>query len=208
VYNNGTNTYIYYVGGVDYTTGGHGNTTADIEYAKVNSDGSISSTWAQGPSIAASTGGIYKTCPMTFPEGPTIYVAGGENGGSSQSSVYYATQGANGVLSSWQPATSLLHIDAAQAISLPGNIMVLMGGDSSGMGTDWCTVYEGEINVLPPFNPAIIGWSIATQLPAHVSRNAGATYNGYVYSIGGLVAASPNPPDTAAINYLNVLSPP
>lgn len=250
--------YLYAVGGIDYTNGGHGSTTQAVSRAKINTNGSLGpwntqamalpvplqlhgsvalagylyviggSTYPDdtdpshsvtnkvyyfqlngtdgslgpfmnGPTLVGDTanpsGARYKTCPVVV--GNKIYISGGENGGGALQTVYFAQQGAKGVLNGWTRASDLLHLDAAQAVVYNGGI-VLMGGDSSGHGTDWTTVYQGAVSNT---NPASITWNTLDALTAHVSRNAGATFNTFVYSIGGLVGTNT---DTNNINCLKL----
>jgi len=153
--------------------------------------------FSKGPTLvgdpANTAGNRYKTCPVVV--GNRIYIAGGENGGGALQTVYYATQGANGVLDGWTQASPLLSTDAAQAVVYNKGIN-LLGGDSNGHGVDWNTVYQGAISNT---NPSSITWTTLTPLPGNVSRNAGATFNTFVYSIGGLIGVNT---DSSEINCM------
>ncbi len=176
-------------------------------YAKIKSNGDLGQ-FAQGPDIPVNatynkTGHLYKTCPVV--NNGTIYVSGGENEATALQTVYYATPDpTTGSFpgSKWnqETGTSMLPAtDAAQAVTLVNEDIILMGGDSSGSGTNICTVYQGVVN-----STSSITWNSTnlSMLPVKVSRNAGATNNGYIYSLGGAVAAGPT--DSPAINYLHV----
>jgi hypothetical protein len=155
------------------------------------------------PSIDLSTGGVYKTCPVADPTTNTIYVAGGETHTSpaGTAAVWYAISQPDGSLtdgnghSTWTQTTSLLNNPiktyplASQAIVYNSfiNSIILMGGDTYGMGPDTAKV---EVGAVPSLN-----WS-ATILPSlasvlnnatggTVERNAGATVGNFIYSLGG-----------------------
>jgi hypothetical protein len=157
------------------------------------------------PPIDFSTGGVYKTCPVADPTTNTIYVAGGETHTSpaGTSTVSYATSQADGSLTGWTTTNSLLNNPiktyplASQAIVYNSNQneIILMGGDTYGMGPDTALV---EVGTVPSLNP----WS-ATTIPSlasvlnqgkggTVERNAGATNGSFIYSLGGEQTRSVN----------------
>jgi hypothetical protein len=209
--NTTVNNYLYIIGG-STATGTEWNTpykhvVGTTYYAKIKSDGSLGQ-FAQGPNIPVNTtynttGHLYKTCPVV--DNGTIYVPGGENEGTALQTVYYATPNpSTGSFpgSQWNQETvasmsMLPATDAAQAVTLTDGSITLMGGDSSGSGTNICTVYQGVVN-----SPSSIAWnSNLSTLPFEVSRNAGATNGSYIYSMGGVVG--PGETDTPFIYYLN-----
>lgn len=203
----GTTGYLYVIGGSlgkDIETQNvTGNITDHVWYAPINSaDGSVGTFKA----TTALPAPLYKTCPVVI--GNTIYVPGGETdqnheiiqGDPSVNTVYYATPnttGTIGAINNWSNATNLLHIDAAQAVAYVNTKgIVLMGGDSTGKGGDWNTVYEGVVSG----NPASITWNTLASLPCNISRNAGATLNHFAYSIGGLEKSS----DSNLVHYMKI----
>jgi hypothetical protein len=124
--------------------------------------------------------------------------------GSAVVQVAYAVQQSDGTLSGWTVNQDhpLPCPVAAQAIAYDAvsNSIVLMGGDATGMGGDSTVVYQGTLDS----NFDVTGWSFLPSLQGvtgPISRNAGATWNGYVYTLGGLVGLND---DTNAVYYLKV----
>jgi hypothetical protein len=122
--------------------------------------------------------------------------------GSAVVQVAYAVQQSDGTLSGWTVNQDhpLPCPVAAQAIAYDAvsNSIVLMGGDATGMGGDSTVVYQGTLDS----NFDVTGWSFLPSLQGvtgPISRNAGATWNGYVYTLGGLVGLND---DTNAVYYL------
>ena len=201
------NNYLYVIGGSNDLYGDTNvshSVTNVVSYAQISpTTGAILSPFQPGPTLPADSenpsGERYKTCPVV--DGKAIYIAGGENGGGSLYSVYYATQGNNGVLSTWTPvsSTSELNIggtnttDAAQAV-VYNNGIILMGGDQTGNGNDTNCVFQGTVT-----SPGDITWSTTniSPLPLPISRNAGLTYGNYIFSLGGNQAGG----DVSTINW-------
>jgi len=211
----GASTYLYIIGGSYKTDASKppSNITSEVYYAQINAtDGSLG-TFKRTLDYPTR---IYKTCPVVV--NGNIYVAGGEDpdftnpdGGPATDKVYYATLdtsngSTNGAITSWSPANSLpLNTSrtpatpsmASQAVVYVNTKGILMmGGDASGNGGDNNALLEGKSPT-----GGNINWSIWTTpsklaLPGNVSRNAGATFNHYGYSLGGLVKGS----DSSAVN--------
>lgn len=215
----GTNTYLYIIGG-SYKTDASSppsDITNEVYYAQINSDGSL----RPFKSTLAYPTRIYKTCPVVV--NGNIYVAGGEDpdfvnagGGPATDKVYYATLDSsgglsNGSITSWTEAANTLPFNpsanppsdtmASQAVVYVNTKgIVMMGGDATGKGNDNNALLEGKSPV-----GGTINWSIWTSsppppsplaLPGNVSRNAGATFNHYAYSLGGLVTGH----DSSVVN--------
>jgi hypothetical protein len=215
----GTNAYLYIIGGsykIDASTP-PSNITGEVYYAQISAtDGSLSA-FTRTTDYPTR---IYKTCPVVV--NGNIYVAGGEDpdfinaaGGPATDKVYYATLdtsggSGNGSVLSWTLAATSLPFNssanppsdtmASQAVVYVNTKGILMmGGDASGKGNDNSALLEGKSPV-----GGNINWSIWTStpppsplaLPAKVSRNAGATFNHYAYSLGGLVTGH----DSSVVN--------
>ena len=180
--------YLYVVGGSTAPVAEPGDETTAVVYAKFNADGSL------GPFISTTKlpAANYKTCPVA--DHGLIYLLGGE-APKSTSAVWYASPAQDGSLSAWSAATPLPYTNAATAIVNSNSAIVMMGGDTTGSGGDTSGVVGGKIT-----GPGTIKWTLLPPLPKVTSRQPGAAYNGYVYSIGGL---SPNV-DTSAVYYMPV----
>ena len=202
----GANTYLYIIGGSYKTDASKppSDITSEVYYAQINAtDGSLG-TFKRTLDYPTR---IYKTCPVVV--NGNIYVAGGEDpdfvnpdGGPATDKVNYATLdtsngSTNGAITNWwsanslplntsrKPATTSMASQAVVYVSNKGILM--MGGDASGNGGDNNALLEGKSP-----SGANINWSIWTTpsplaLPYNLSRNAGATFNHYAYSLGGLV---------------------
>ena len=203
----GTTGFMYVIGGSLGTDSSQSQTTSNITnhvwYARINSNGSVG-TFNQTTDLPIK---LYKTCPVVI--GNTIYVAGGETNNPTHpavGTVYYATPNSDGSISSWPQATSLPNNStlASQAVAYVNTKgIVLMGGDSTGTGGDTTEVFKGVVTGI-----GNVTWS-STSLPmltgpapylGNVSRNAGATFNHYAYSVAGLVRGH----DSPAVNCLLV----
>lgn len=180
--------YLYVLGGSTAPTAEPGDETAAVVYAKFNPDGTL------GPftSTTELPAEDYKTCPVA--DRGLIYLLGGETP-KATSAVWYASPNRDGSVSGWSTATPLPYTNAATAVVNSNGAIVMMGGDTTGTGGDTSGVVSGKTVGL-----GTIKWSLLAPLPEVTSRQAGAAYNGYVYSIGGL---SPDI-DTSAVYYMSV----
>lgn len=215
----GTTGYMYVIGGstgADIQPGNvTGNITNLVQFAKINSDGSVQSF---SPTTAPLPIPLYKTCPVVV--NGTIYMLGGETDASHEivpgdpavNTVYYATpvsSGPNaGDITSWTKAPYTIPLFTSSASGLAAQAVVyvntkgivFMGGDTTGNGGDTDVVLKGS-----SITGTSITWTYPPTLPAtppqntgKTSRNAGATLNHYAYSIAGLYQGS----DTNVVNCL------
>ncbi len=180
--------YLYVMGGSTAPIAEPGDETVAVSYAKFNPDGTL------GPFTSTTELPVadYKTCPVA--DHGFIYLLGGETP-KSVSSVWYSSPTQDGSLGAWNAATPLPYTDSATAIVNSNGHIIMMGGDTTGMGGDTSSVVGGKI-----VGRGTIEWSLLPPLPKITSRQSGAAYNGYVYSIGGL---APNV-DTSAVYYMLV----
>jgi hypothetical protein len=229
------NGYLYVIGGTK--DGGAGGLTSEVWSAQLNSstgnlvpNASGGAFTLQQP-IEKATGGIYKTCPVAFNSAADgkgyIYVAGGEthNGPGNPPGttvVSYSVQAATGgVLSAWASVppgllNNPLKTDplASQAVVYNSGLnayngIILMGGDTTGMGPDTGLVELGTIS-----SPSAISWSVsdlASLSPALsplyggvIERNSGATNGNFIYSLGGEVTSNKKTSDSPAIYCLEL----
>lgn len=183
VANNG---YLYVIGGSTAPVAESGQETNAVAYAEFNPDGTL------GPFTPTTDLPVadYKTCPVA--DHGAIYLLGGEVP-ESTSAVWYALPAEDGSLAAWNAATPLPYTNAATAIVNSDGAIVMMGGDTSGTGADTSGAAKGRLLGL-----GTIQWHLLPALPKVTSRQAGASYDGYVYSIGGL---SPNV-DTSAVYFM------
>ncbi len=93
-----------------------------------------------------------------------------------------AAQAANaGQVGSWSLSSTLPGVRTLSGTAVHNGRVYLMGGWQGSNGTD--TVNYATINA----NGTLSSWTTSPNaLPQNVRTNTGATYNGYLYSIGGL----------------------
>lgn len=205
--------YLYVIGGsAGAGIGAQGSLKSDVYFAPISStDGSIG-VFKKTLSLPIP---IYKTCPVVI--GNTIYMLGGETDGAHSivtnkpavPYIYFATQNSDGsgTLTSSTPNQWDQAPYSIPPITLNGTIepglasqalgyvntngvatgVLLMGGDASGSGGDTDVVLEGS-----GMTDTSIAWTYPPSFSSNpalgvTSRNAGATFNHYVYSVGGLV---------------------
>ena len=184
--------YLYVIGGSTASNDLNVSSkiTTNVWYSQIMQNGALAG-FKPGPPLPIAT---YKTCPVVF--GNTIYLSGGEEKGHtppSVTNVYYAAQGAMGVLNPWtqESTTGMSNLPgplASQAVVYNTGI-ILMGGDT-GSG-DIGDVWLGDITS----PPTTINWSKNTLPSLHsfvnvIERNAGASFNNFIYSLGGEVTNS------------------
>jgi N-acetylneuraminic acid mutarotase len=163
------NGYLYEIGGS--TSSG---TTATVDYAPINANGTIGA-WTATTSLPAANsratsviynGYLYEMGGYTTTYAATVDVAQINNGGP-------------GTTSAWTATTSL---PAATywATSVVYNSYLYEIGGYNGTAA-LTTVDYAPINS----NGTIGGWAATTSLPTATNSATSAVYNGYVYEIGG-----------------------
>ena len=167
-----------YCNGYIYVAGGSNNSTAtsarsNVYYAKVLADNTLSA-FSAATSLPQTRNGHSMVV-----DGDKIYVLGGfSNGGTKQNTVYYATSGNNGALSTWSSETALpITISNHSSVIMNGLITVLAG--ESG-GTLSNSVYYADINTSP------MVWNLATDVMYDRTKDGAAfATNGWIGYCGG-----------------------
>lgn len=158
-----------------------GDRTTDIRYAKINTDGSLSS-WAS--MTVAYPEAIAQASVTSY--GGYVYVAGGNLTTNGQlDHVYMGKIQANGIISSWTLTSPL-----AQAVYMAGsftyhNRLYLVAGYTN---LEVATVQFASINA----DGTLTSWATTTNAPAARSNAYAAVYNGMAYLVGG--DSGPNAP--------------
>ncbi len=180
VQNNG---YLYVVGG-DTGTGASGATQRnDVQYAKINSDGTVG-TWTTTTSftnVRSAHGAIaYRGY---------LYIMGGYNSSFvNQSDVQYAPINANGSVGSWSTTTSMANPRFSMGVVSYNSTIYYVGGSSSS-ATRYNEVYYSTPDKAgrPKAFATLTGnFTTARALTCSVA------YNGYLYVLGGSTADSNN----------------
>ncbi|HVV66665.1 MAG TPA: hypothetical protein VHB72_01160, partial [Candidatus Saccharimonadales bacterium] len=163
------NGYIYEMGGTTNGTSG----VSTVYYAPINSDGSLGS-WNTTTALPTA---LFNATSVEY--NGYVYVIGGTNGSSDQSTVYYAQLNSNGTISSWNTTTALpVGLELAGSV-LNNNYIEVVGGGSAGTGQT--AVYYVQINS----NGTIGSWNTTTALPGARAAAVTVANNGYIYEQGG-----------------------
>jgi hypothetical protein len=168
------NGFVYVISGEHYNPTDGIFISSNVYYSKINSDGSLGA-WNIANPLPDSL--IYLSASVW---NNTIYVAGGYNGGETESSNIYSAQiQSNGSLSSWTTQTSLPIVTDAQAGAINGYLYEIGGFDN--LGNVLTNTYYTKINA----DGTLAGWSQTSPLPQPESNFGAIAANGFVFSIGG-----------------------
>jgi hypothetical protein len=181
------NGYIYIAGGENDPSG---SSTDEIQYAKINSNGTVGSWTTSANTYDTSTGTID---PAIASDGSYIYVMGGWYTSSSTplSSVNEATLNAStGAVGSWtaEAHTLTTAVSSANAAIANGTLFIAggitsvpVGYDITGSTTAIATTYQATLT-----SGTVGAWSNASDnMPGNQGWGGSAIYNGYLYAIGG-----------------------
>jgi N-acetylneuraminic acid mutarotase len=178
------NGYVYEIGGCSSTC-----PTTTVDYAPINSDGTLGSWTATTPLLAATenaTSVVYNGY---------VYEIGGNNGSAEITTVDYAHISSNGTLGAWTSTTSLPTATAYSSSIVYDNYVYIMGGGDPGKSL-YATVDYAHINS----DGTLGSWTATTSLPAVIYQATSVMYNGYVYEIGGNNGSALSTIDYAPIN--------
>lgn len=171
------NGYMYIIGGSTGTPN-----LKDIQYAKINSDGSLD-TWASAGSNVSNGGqGVCATSYNGY-----IYSLGGWDGSTDYNTVRYAAQNANGTIGSWQTANSFTTGRSNLNCIAYGGYLYLSGGEDTAGRND---VQYALINS----NGSLGTWAATTSYQAGRANHAMFAANGFMYIAGGIDSTTNNAP--------------
>ncbi len=167
------NGYFYALGGI--VSGGASN-TASVEYAAINSDGTVG-TWATTTSLPTA----YADMQAATVNG-CIYTVGGETTASTNmNNIYYACPSSNGTIATWQTAPNLVTATTDLGVAAYNGWLYGVGG--------WTAAATGNVALTAVNNggPGTVnGWStVSSVLSAGQEGIATVAYNGYLYAMGG-----------------------
>lgn len=170
------NGYLYIAGGFNNSTTYYN----DVQYAKINSDGTYSS-WMTTTSFTTAR---YSMGFVAF--NGFMYLAGGNANSVLQSDTQYAKINANGTLGPWTAIASLTGTNATRY----GNTMFGYNDFLYSVGGNHATPLLSEVQYAPIDQPGSTGqWATSsptiTALPAARLYAAVVAYNGFVYVMGG-----------------------
>jgi hypothetical protein len=191
------NGYMYVSGGVitssstNCKNGGTSTYCNDIQYAQINSNGSLGS-W----STLSSYMPIPRRGHTMLAYGSYVYVIGGDGGSSGLlGDVQYAPINSDGTIGSWTATKPLNKSLLFSAGAVSNGYLYLMGGQSGASGTN-LTQYA-SINA----NGSLNDWGSSGNTFTTARTNPGAAiYNGYVYVDGGYGGGAQNDVQYATLN--------
>jgi hypothetical protein len=184
--------YVYVIGG-QASSGYYTAATTTVQYARLDPDCSIDS-WSTTTALpsARSYAGIAVA-------GTSIYVVGGEDSsGNPSASVYRASPGTTGTISSWSTETSLPSSRGRVGVAVMDGYLLAAGGeDSSGNLAD--EIYYAAIGA----TDTLSAWSTSsTALPEGTYNHKLASWQGSIYRVGGYLSSSYYYYRTDTVDYL------
>jgi N-acetylneuraminic acid mutarotase len=176
------NNYLYAIGG--YTGSA---VSPNVDCASVPSSGGTL-TWSACTTNALGTGGtsaLYEGSAVV--SHGYIYILGGNTGSSASGAVYYAQINlANGNLGSWNVSGNTLNtaVELSGAVAYNGVIYLIGGYTGSVKSTvvQYATINSNGADTST--------WSATTSLSIATQAAETAEYDGYVYVMGGVQAAT------------------
>ncbi len=145
---------------------------------------------SQAQAIGAGGTGTYQTLnalpavnmnTSTVASNGYVFVVGGNTTGSVKlSTVYSAKVKADGTLNTWSALTTL-PVALAQHVALAANGYIFVIGGNNAAGNSVSTVYSAQVRA----DGTIGAWSTTSTIPVIRRFAAGASYNGYLYLVGG-----------------------
>ncbi len=184
-----TSSVVFSIGGIDSTR----TLRSEVYYASVLANGQLGS-WIGGTSLPAPL--AFHAAVIATPGNSRytgtgeLYVIGGATDAAGQptSNVYRCDLGADGIMSSWTPATALpVALHSAGAVIFHGDLYVV-GGSGTGNAPAG-GVYRSRI----ASNGTLGAWVTEPSLPPARSYHAVGEFGGCVYAFGGdSASAAPN----------------
>ncbi len=177
------NGYLYIWGGYNTATNA---ATANVEYAKINTDGTLG-TWQTTTTMhtavcragaAAYNGYLYAIGGSTTPS-----TACNSTSTGATNTVQYAPINADGTVGTWQTTTSIAYGSSGAVISpmtdAHNGFMYIAGGHNNGGGTAYSNVQYATIND----NGTLSSWIATTSMPAAVHSAGFVVQEGFITTI-------------------------
>jgi hypothetical protein len=180
------NGYMYLLGG--YTNGGETTLTTTVQYAKINTDGSLG-TWSTSGATALPT--AVAQGKAVYYGGYIYYVGGNTTSAASvtgNANIWYAKANPDGTLGSWTASGTTLPAGKGRSgVTIANGFLYVLGGETN-VATETNTVYYAKFD--NDTNGGLGSFTSDTDtLPAAVSGGGAYVMNGYIYSVGGRTAA-------------------
>jgi Carbohydrate binding domain len=169
------NGYLYVLGG------NNGGDKKTVQYAHINSDGSLGA-WNTTTTLTHTA-----ALSMAFTANGYIYIVGGSLGGSTSGDYIYGKVNSDGTVSSWTRVTTnaMPAVKQSSAVAFSNGKVYIVGGDNGAGGGGTNTVYYASVD---PTTGLLGTWTNATAttpLPAGLTGSSAAVVNGYLYVTGG-----------------------
>jgi hypothetical protein len=167
------NGYIYVTGGS--TTNGNAGAVDTVYYAKINSDGTLGSSWNTGTSMFVN-GSKKRWEHSSLVYNGYLYVIGGQDeAGSILGTVYYSKLNANGSNGPWSSTNALNTATYDHSTVVANGYAYVIAGAGSN------PVQYAKLNA----DGTTGTWLTTTTLPGGRAGTGAAVVNGYVYVMGG-----------------------
>lgn len=164
------NGYIYAVGGSNW------NALGSVEYALINSNGSIGAWFSAGNSLWTARSGL-----SSFAYNGYIYAIGGRNSSNNTlASVEYALINSNWSLGSWNTTTNLSTARESFGLAHYNGYVYAIAGYNNVTGRVSSVEYA-PINS----NGTLGSWATTASLLGVRSTHGAVVYNGYIYVVWG-----------------------
>jgi N-acetylneuraminic acid mutarotase len=167
------NGYLYIMGGYD----GSSTYYSDVQYAKINSDGTVGS-WMTTTSFSTARAGA-----VTAAYNGYAYVVGGTtNTTTSRTDVQYAQINANGTLGTWRTSSTLgTGVWGAGGAAYSGYLYVVNGHTTTGSS------YTTSVQYAKIDRPGTTtAWTTSgNTFTTARALSCSVAYNGYLYNLGG-----------------------
>ena len=165
-----SNGYLYDIGGLLFS---NGTQTSTVNYAKINSDGTLGS-WARTTSLPQP---LYQPSALAY-NGYLYTIGGAQLIIGTTSTVQFAKINADGTLGSWIATTPELspHVTDYIPAAAANGYVYFWTDISPDTGA-----YYAKINS----DGTIGNWTSTVSLPSTINNQGGASYNNYLFSVGG-----------------------
>lgn len=165
------NGYVYIGGGLGASA------QSDIQYAKINSDGTLG-TWTATTSIPGANAARYGEGMVAY--NGRMYIMGGYTGSTYLDDVMYTTINSDGTLDSTWTTSSVVLPSTRYAFGLVAynNKFYLTGGSNATIKND---AYYATINA----DGSIGSWTSTSVVTNSRFKHSMVAYNGYMYVAGG-----------------------
>jgi len=168
------NGFIYVLGG----SGAAGSTTSNVNYARINANGSVGN-WTNTTSLTSARYGFNTTVSNGY-----MYVLGGTDAPSTLVGyTQYAIINANGSLGAWVTTNSYATARTDQSAVMHNGYMYVLGGNTGTVQNDV------QLSSLAPTGSVGLGAATTAFTTARQGHTAVA-YRGYLYVMGGTTGGS------------------